>query len=666
MIGKTHMNQFEKDILKTVLSKITSSWWFPLIILLSAQLVLWGYTLLYTSYTFDTAGNLEKNILWLIEILYLLIQAILELIYVVSSCIKKNRKNLQPKILLPKITNKDLLAFYNTKYTIPWTIYYTLIGIFLFLSSQKYLVILLLFLWMFLQLLQGKCFAKDELLERKKALRKNVMRLHQQEKASATKSLHYAIIMADDSGLIPSTFGNGSSLTSNVLLFDQETEIDPFLADNPEQNFAENWESLYLASDFFIYAFDSTKYTAEELAQRCETAVTSYRFPVSKPLYLLIKGHSSMLRTLMQKYAWLPEVSIQCLNSWEQFQIQDLISHYMDSRMIPSYKDINTEEDYAQSLGYPAEELYWSSLLEYFPHMKTSFLASAMLYTNDTQYDYWNHMSSCCYLLMTPLEKITCSDLNYFYHYLNSQTKQILACFSKEYSTFFFHAYNYFICGFFSNIFRWQEPSIAVMAEFEYANLALRFVHYYLYCKHTSGPIEKYFKEDKELGEGIWALTQPEDMLYTSLHQKVDVSEPMLHNALFILKNIFGVEHHEDSLDFLHLTNILRITRNITRGHGAIRHDMQNELWFALYVLLILLNEMLSVGYLEIALEKEYVNVGYAEDTSWYQDEQYAIIQDDTPLLLHGISRKNHFEYINYYKGNVVVPEITERILDNV
>ena len=199
------------------------------------------------------------------------------------------------------------------------------------------------------------------------------------------------------------------------------------------------------------------------------------------------------------------------------------------------------------------------------------------------------------------------------------------------------------------------------MAEFEYAHLALRFVHYYLFCKHKPGPIEEYFREDKKLGEAVYALAHPEDMLYSSLHREISLSDSLVHNALFILKESFGIEHRGDSLDFLHLTNILRISRNITRGHGAIRHGMQDKIWFALYVLLNLLNEMLSIGSMEIKLEDGYVNVSYTEDTCWYRNGQYAVIQDNMPLLLHGISKRNCFEYINYYKGSAAVPEVTER-----
>lgn len=557
------------------------------------------------------------------------------------------------------------MGFYKKEYTVPWTIYYTQAGICLFLLDRKYLMTPLLCLWALLQILESEYFARDELLNRKKKLRKDVLDLYQKEKASALKSLHYALIMADDSGLIPSTFGNGSRLTSNVLLFDKATEIDPFLAEDPDKNFAENWWSLYQLSDFYIYAFDSTKYTVEELEKKWISAVTSCRFPVSKPLYLLIKGNASEFDMLIQKYSWLPEVSIRSFVSWDQLQIRDVIKDYMDSRTIPLYMGIEAEADYAESIGYPAAKLYSAAVQEYISYTKSFLISAIMNDSIEPKYDYWNHMSSCCPLLRTPLENIACRDINYIYHYLNSQTRQLLACFPEGYRTFWLHAHNFFVCGFFPNIFRWKELSIAIMAEFEYANLAMRFVHYYLYCKHDPGPVEEYFREDKELGEGIWELAQPEDMLYTSLHQKADLSDPFLHNAVFVLKDLFGIEHRQESLDFLHLTNILRIARNITRGHGAIREGIQDQLWFAVYVLLHLLNVMLSVSKMEIELEDDFVNVSYEEDTKWYRNRQYAVIEDDTPLLLHGISGKNRYEYINYYKGSAAVPEITERIRDS-
>ncbi len=661
------MEGYEKALIKAIIKKVIL--WLTLLIILGVQLAFWTcFRKVVVVRPLDSGAGIWKTFLLVREMLYVLLQPIPELIYVISSCIKRSGKKSWPGIPLPKTENKDLMGFYRKEYTVPWTIYYTQAGICLFLLDRKYLMTLLLCLWALLQILESEYFAGDELLARKKRLRKDVLGLHQKEKKLAHKFLHYALIMADDSGLIPSTFGNGSRLTSNVLLFDKATEVDPFLAEDPEKNFKENWESLYVQSDFFIYAFDSEKCTAEELEQKWISAVISCRFPVSKPLYLLIRGSSPALDMLIRKYSWLPEVSVRSFGSWDELQIQDVIEDYMDSRRIPSYmgKDPEAEVDYAQSIGYPAEELCSAAMFEYMFFSKSGLIFAMANDSIGPKYDYRNYISSCCFLLRTSLEDIACRDLGYFYHYLNSQIKSTLPAFPEGYRNFCFCARNFFVCGFFPNIFRWKEISIAIMAEFEYANMAMRFVHYYLYCKRDPGPIEEYFRKDKELGEGIWELAQPEDMFYMSLHQKVGVSNPLLHNALFILKGLFGIEHREETLDFLHLANILRICRNITRAHGVISESLRDQLWFAVYVLLHLLNVMLSVSKMEIELKDDFVNVSYEEDVKWYRNRQYAVIEDDTPLLLHGISGKNRYEYINYYKGSAAIPEITERIQDNV
>ena len=263
---------------------------------------------------------------------------------------------------------------------------------------------------------------------------------------------------------------------------------------------------------------------------------------------------------------------------------------------------------------------------------------------------------------MTPLEKLECKDWDYFYHYMNTQTKQIFYYIQGGQLTFYHQVSNFYVCGFFNNIFRWKEIDIAVMIEFEYAHLALRFVYYYLFSKRKPGPIEKYFKEDKELGEAIFELAEPDDMLYPFLHKKMDTSDPLLHNALLILKELFGIEQKEESLDFLHLTNIIRICRNITRGHGAIRYGIQNQIWFSMYVLLTLLNDMLCIGSMEIRIDEDEVNVSYVEDEYWYKDKRYAIVENHVPLLLHGIVKKKQFQYINYYRGSASVPEIVVHI----
>lgn len=643
------------------LSKNVMKRFFPPFLLFALLLILWLFILMIYIMTLasDSPDSMLQIYLLIIKTLYLLLLPLPDLVYLLVFAVRKRRKRGLPSALVPKTENRELMGFcHDVRFKVPPTVFLTLCGILFFLPDRKYPIAALLFLWLLLQFWEGRQLSKSRDLEKKKQLREDVLKIYHQEKNMIAKSLHYALIMEDDSGLIPSTFGNGNHPVSNVLLFDHKTEVEPFLAEDPEKNYAQNWVALYVCPDFFIYAFDSAKYTAKELEQKCIKAVTFSRFPVSKPLYILILGFSAELTDLIQKYAWLPEVSIQILDSWNMLQIQDIVNDYIDRKQIPWYKSVEEEQDYAESLGTLAYNIYKNAVSEYMPMMKTS-LINLLSGSDALKYSYFNYMSGRASYLTLPLEQLDSSSWNYCYHYLNSLTVPILYYIQKGELSFYHSVSNFYVCGFLPNIFRWKEMSIGVMAEFEYAHLAMRFVHYYLFSKHTSGPIEEYFAEDKNLGPAILELTKPDDPFYTALHREMDLSDPLLHNALLILKELFGIEHTEKTLDFPHLTNILRLSRNITRGHGAIRSGMQDQIWFALYVLLNLLNEMLCIGFMEIELDGEQVRVSYREDKRWYWHEQYAIVREHVPLLLHGISKKNRLEYINYYKGNAAVPEIT-------
>lgn len=657
------MNTLDKNLL-TALVKRTSHWilW---IVLLIVKLCFWGYILYLSNNRFSFKD--ESNNLYLFTIimlyLYLLLLPIPDLVFFAFVKIKAARKKPFSETPMRKTENRHLMGFYNTAPSvIPWPVFCTISGACFLFLIREYQICVLLFIWLLLQILEGKLASRNDCLERKKELRNDVLSLYENEKNGIEKSLHYAIIMADDSQIIPSTFGNGNYPVNNILLFDHTTEIEPFLAENQDKNFAENWGALYMCSDFFIYAFDSIKYTIEELEQKCFYAISYSRFQVSKPVYILISNFSAKVDQLIQKYAWLPEVSIRLYRSWDQLRIQEIVDDYTNKNHISAYKDMDQDMDYAEELGHLGERLSINAPIEYIPTMKTG-LFSALIYGKDSlKYNYWNHMSSFCQYLMTPLEKLECKDWDYFYHYMNTQTKQIFYYIQGGQLTFYHQVSNFYVCGFFNNIFRWKEIDIAVMIEFEYAHLALRFVYYYLFSKRKPGPIEKYFKEDKELGEAIFELAEPDDMLYPFLHKKMDTSDPLLHNALLILKELFGIEQKEESLDFLHLTNIIRICRNITRGHGAIRYGIQNQIWFSMYVLLTLLNDMLCIGSMEIRIDEDEVNVSYVEDEYWYKDKRYAIVENHVPLLLHGIVKKKQFQYINYYRGSASVPEIVVHI----
>ena len=141
-----------KGILKEVL-------WLALPAILIVQLAFWAHVLrVVVMHPLDSGSGITP--LLFLEIPYVWLQPISELIYVISSCMKRSGKKSKPGILLPKTENKNLMGFYKKEYTVPWTIYYTQAGICLFLLDRKYLMTPLLCLWALLQILESEYFAR--------------------------------------------------------------------------------------------------------------------------------------------------------------------------------------------------------------------------------------------------------------------------------------------------------------------------------------------------------------------------------------------------------------------------------------------------------------------------------------------------------------------------
>lgn len=636
------------------------------------QIFIWGFAVFQiTKITFI---DVFSTLLLVVGMLFVMALPITELIDFISR--RKKHKLHQQQIqmqLIYKEKNEDLMGFYQ-KPRLSWSIYHSLACIAIFALAKELLIVLTLAALLFVQILNQMQPSYEQ--KSRMRLRNTLLKTWPKEKGSSKKSFHYAIIMEDDSGLAPSTFSKNHDPSLAFLIFDHKTEVEPFLEKDPERNFDECWKDLYFFTDFFIYIFDSANYTMQELEEKCKAAAGYMHFPISRPVYIFLLGQEEALEPILLKFTWMNEISFQVIEAWNQLDLQKVIDNYKAGRTVPFLPE--QDKAYAEKLGEFGERIYKASERED---------ASRRLVKPETQPDkaiianYGNHLAFLTPYIAGSLEKPEDDDKEYFFRYANLQTKQIFMALPAQNDFFYFQAKNTYVCGFFQNIFRWQEIHIAVNVEIEYTSLAMRFVYYYLFSKHEEILSADTVIEDKKLGETIYQKTQEEDPFYQAIHREWPLESAPLRYALHIVKELYAISHKEELLDFpeeellgflkkeqldflnfLNLVNILRLVRNAV-AHGVVREGMQERLWFALYVLLILLNEMLCVSRMEIELEKHVVKISYESDKCWYWNEQYAITEDGFPTLLNEIKENKNYnkhKYINYYKGSIAVPEEVE------
>ena len=478
------------------------------------------------------------------------------------------------------------------------------------------------------------------------------------------KEITHGILMKDDTKRVPVTFSTAIGQPTDVLIFDNETEILP----HPKDVIEPRWAEIYLFAAFFIYVLQANKYTAGQLEKEMEKAIMHTHFQISKPIYIYLIGDKDALQAVKEKYDWLPELNIQIVKDYRRVDLQYVIDDYHSRKWVMQSKmpmrKTNCDEEY----------LLYTKLLEIEETRDNRAIRRMVDYRPDSAWymlllqvvkKNWTWQFSChderfflrAFVNRT-LEELPVLDKNVFYRNYNKYSSQIYLTIPHQNMDYCFTPKNYYLCGFFHNMFKENARIPSILAGFDYADLLLRFVLYHMAQKRGLGFREDLVDDNIQfMGDKIAELARPEDCIYRGIADPVEINVT-LRNALALLAGYFPVSLQGDKLSFKGLCMLLRVIRNQTRGHGSIKEEIAEPLWFALYVLLVILGEMLRVQDFQIELtENGKIMTGYFPEKSLCLMENYSYAKNGFPCILYECS-KNGREYINYFQGDIIVPDI--------
>lgn len=408
---------------------------------------------------------------------------------------------------------------------------------------------------------------------------------------------NYALLMKDDTNRVPVTFNRGIQRPDEDSYFFYDLEKD--INNNPKFQDSSFRLWFYLHSKLFVYVLEVAKY--EDIQAEIENALTFARHEIAKPVYIfLLTKEPQKLQEILDVYDWMPLVSIKTVTDIQEIDL----SKVQDDQLIGSM--ITEMQGYAP---FRLKEL--------------------------GEIDKSDFFRSC----------------NYYSSYIYKEIPRIE-------DMYYYNASNYYLCGFFQNMFRNAQRKQAILAGFDYVDMVLRFVLYHFAVKKGVGFQERLVEDNIQfLGEEILKLLDEKDYIYeTAVVKSVPINNTV-ENALLILSEYFPLRFEGKEINFCGLLFLLRVLRNQTRGHGSIQDAIVNPLWYALYVLFVLFSFMLRVDNFEIHVKGDRILTGYSNDGLVYPMGEYGMISSDMPCLLYQL-KKNKREYINYFKGDIIVPHI--------
>ena len=536
-------------------------------------------------------------------LIYAVFYSLIPLIYIQWNRQFEKRK----KLLLyqEKTENPTLTAWKDTKYTklFPWHMVYILIIAFFscIITPATWLIPIFLLLAL-IQYFMKKYTTKQ--LEKKEFPKTFLTKFYKQMNSVKDASFlwpdysQFALLMKDDTNKIPVTFNRGilrPSIRTSYLFFDYEKDVKI----NPLLMNSASVCWVYLHAKFYVYVLDVSLY--ENIHEKIQHALTFARHDVEKPVYIfLLSDKKESLRPVVEYYSWIPTVKIDIVYNIHQINLEKV------------------REDYLTGIN-----------LEY--------------------YTGYSHFS---------LKNMGNMDMNKFFKSCNLYSTYIYRWIFRVEDMYYYRSSNYYFCCFFHNMFRHKERKLAILAGFDYVDMILRFVLYQLVIKKGKKDSWHLLVEDiQSLGDGIVELLDKNDCIYETAVEKSVPVKDSLENALLILEKYFPIRCEGDTMNFQGLVYLLRVVRNQTRGHGSIQDTIVEPLWYALYVLCVQLNDMLQVYNLELRIQNNKVFLGYTKEKQLYDLDEYAIVSSDMPCPLYEI-KKGKKEYINYFKGNFIIPDI--------
>lgn len=198
----------------------------------------------------------------------------------------------------------------------------------------------------------------------------------------------------------------------------------------------------------------------------------------------------------------------------------------------------------------------------------------------------------------------------------------------------------------------------SVMALLDYIDLLLRIMSYTVYFQHADLQTKQQILELDlikstyiDLAKIILRYTPKDDSDVLFIRFRID--HLMCFNKL---QEIFELRFEDTYINFLGIVSLLQYVRNKTRGHGILQVENIPHVWSFVAYSALWLSYMLRITDLSIQIEDSKVMCGYKNDKQVSLDK-FAFARNGHPCLAFQVF-KEQIEYIDYYEGEFIRPEL--------
>ncbi len=229
---------------------------------------------------------------------------------------------------------------------------------------------------------------------------------------------------------------------------------------------------------------------------------------------------------------------------------------------------------------------------------------------------------------------------------------------------------NKFLSDFYRNALVFKSPQRSVMALLDYCELVLTLSAIYSigYLGEDNKPSEKEFISSNmmKLAEIIKNRAVRDDSWENIITKKYQIPSEIMDSINELNKYIY-VSFSGDKVSFLGLISLLTVIRNKVIAHGILTEENDAYLdvvfsrkgnayivWKILFWLTGCLNEYLRIGSLNFINKDNDIYVGYENKVS---AGKLMIMKDEYPLIASKANDKGRITYVNYFNGEMVIPE---------
>nr|WP_297707338.1 hypothetical protein [uncultured Butyrivibrio sp.] len=230
---------------------------------------------------------------------------------------------------------------------------------------------------------------------------------------------------------------------------------------------------------------------------------------------------------------------------------------------------------------------------------------------------------------------------------------------------------NRFLVDFYRNALVFMNAQRSVMALLDYCELILTLSAIYFMKKEPEEA--KLSVKDfthlrlNDLGMIIKKGAQKDESFRAVISKKYAVPDEIT-KALEELKKYVYIDFSGDTVSFMGMLSLLTIIRNKVIAHGILTssdydgiHESYGDnggnsyvVWKILFWISAYLNEYLRIGKLKFNEENGEVIVGYEEKVS---AGDLMIVRNEYPLIASKANDKGRITYVNYFNGDMIVPE---------